>query len=219
MFKVFEKYPNLVIGFSEKKNGPMKFSLKNRERFFNKLGIDKSLVVRADLVHKNKVALVSKKEAGCLIKKTDALITKQKNVFLTITTADCLPIFIYNPKKEIIALVHAGWKNLASGILKNTIKKTGKNVVVGIGPGISQCHFKVGQDVLNYFKPYLEYSLKGCFLDLKKIAKLQLIDLGVKKENIETNPECTFCLKDKYFSHRRQGLKNLKTMIAVVGKK
>jgi len=200
-FKVFDKYPNLVIGFSEKKHGPMKFSLKNRERFFNKLGIDKNSVIRADLVHKNKVALVSEKEAGCLIEKTDGLITKQKNIFLTITTADCLPIFIFNPKEEIIALVHAGWKSLASGILKNTIEKTGKHVVAGIGPGISQCHFKVGQDVLNFFKPYLKHALKGSFLDLKKIAKLQLMELGVK------NIDLSFSLIQPWDQHSLGRLK------------
>ncbi len=219
MFKVFKKYPNLVIGFSEKEQGPMKFSPKNREMFFNKLGIDKNLVVRADLVHKNKVAFVSKKQAGRLMEKTDGLITKEKNVFLSITTADCLPIFVFSPKEKIIALVHAGWRSLACNILKNTIEKTGNNVLVGIGPGISQCHFEVKKDVLNCFKPYLKQTLEGSFLDLKKVAKLQLEDLGVKRENIEISFECTFCLKDKYFSHRRQGLKNLKTMIAVFGRK
>ena len=83
MFKVFKKYPNLVIGFSEKKDGPMKFSSKNREMFFNKLRIDKNSVVRAGLIHKNKVALVSEKQAGKLIRKTDGLMTKQKNLLPT----------------------------------------------------------------------------------------------------------------------------------------
>jgi YfiH family protein len=219
MFKVFDKYPDLVIAFSEKQDGPMKNSAQNRERFFEKLGIAAESVARAGLVHKNKVAFVSQKDAGRIIGETDGLITKDKNLFLSITTADCLPIFIYNPEKKIIALVHCGWRSLALGILKNAIGKIGKGITAGIGPGISSCHFEVRKYVFDKFKPYLKEAQKGSFLDLKKVAEMQLIDLGVKKENIEISEECTYCLKDKYFSYRREGAGNLKTMIAVFGRK
>ena len=73
------------------------------------------------------------------------------------------------------------------------------------------------------FKLYLEDALLNkngkLFLDLKKIAKIQLINLGVKEKNIEISPECTFCLPDKYFSHRRDKFKEIKTMMAVIGQK
>jgi len=57
------------------------------------------------------------------------------------------------------------------------------------------------------------------FLDLKNIAQTQLRSLGVKEEHIEANPECTYCISDKYFSYRRDKPKILKTMIAVIGKR
>ncbi|OGZ17523.1 MAG: hypothetical protein A2V72_01800 [Candidatus Nealsonbacteria bacterium RBG_13_37_56] len=233
MFEVFKNYSNLIIGFSEKKDGPMKNSVQNRKKFFNKLKIDKELIVRADLVHKNKVKLISKKDAGRLIEKTDGLITKEKNIFLTITTADCLPIFIYDPKKEIIGLIHGGWKSLAGNILKEAINKIINNfksnpahILIGIGPGISQCHFEIKNDLVRkwsdrtIFAPgvILKEDNKK-HLDLKKIAKLQLIELGIKEENIEISSECTFCLKDKYFSYRRDKPEQIKTMLAIIGQK
>ncbi len=239
MFKIFKDYPNLTYTVSEKKDGTMKLSgnfknnrkvVKNRERFLRKFGIEDRLTIKADLVHGSNVEFVSIKESGKIIDKTDGLITADKNLFLTITVADCLPIFLYDPEKEIIGLIHGGWRNLAKNILAVAVGKMVKNfgslpedILIGIGPGISQCHFEVKNDVLAEFKPYLkEVLLKKegkSFLDLKKIARIQLINPGIKEENIEISPECTFCLPEKYFSFRREKPKQAQTMIAVIGRK
>ncbi|MDP2910654.1 MAG: peptidoglycan editing factor PgeF [bacterium] len=231
---LFTLFPNnIIVGFSERKDGSMKFSVENRENFFNKLGINKELVVRIGLVHKNKVALISKKEAGKIIEKTDGLITKEKNIFLTITTADCLPIFIYDPEKEIIGLIHGGWRNLADNILKEAIDKITNNfksnpahILIGIGPGISQCHFEVKKDLLQklcdraiFARGVVSEKDDKIFLDLKELAKLQLIKLGIKERNIEISPECTFCLKTKYFSYRRDKPEKVQAMLAIIGQK
>jgi len=223
MFKIFSKHLNIIIAISEKKNGPMKFSPDNRENFLRKLGIEDKLTVKAGLVHENNVKVVSDEDAGKTIEKTDGLITADKSLFLTITVADCLPIFIFDSEKEIIGLIHGGWRGLAKNILAEAVKNLSKDILVGIGPGISQCHFEVKQDVLREFKPYLKDTLLKrdgkLFLDLKKIAKLQLIDIGIKPENIEISPECTFCLQNKYFSFRRDKPQKLQTMLALIGRK
>ncbi len=238
-FEIFKNYPNLIYTVSEKKDGTMKLSgdllkdkniIKNREKFLEKFGIEDRLTIKADLVHGGNVEFVSIKESGKIIDKTDGLITTDKNLFLTVTVADCLPIFIYDPEKEIVGLIHGGWRNLAKDILAVAVGKMVKNfgsssedILVGIGPGISQCHFEVKNDVLAEFKPYLkEVLLKKegkSFLDLKKIARIQLINSGIKEENIEISPECTFCLSDKYFSFRRVRPESPETMIAVIGRK
>jgi len=223
MFKIFSKHLNIIIAISEKKNGPMKFSPDNRENFLRKLGIEDKLTVKAGLVHENNVKVVSDEDAGKTIEKTDGLITADKSLFLTITVADCLPIFIFDSEKEIIGLIHGGWRGLAKNILAEAVKNLSKDILVGIGPGISQCHFEVKQDVLREFKPYLKDTLLKrdgkLFLDLKKIAKFQLIDIGIKPENIEISPECTFCLQNKYFSFRRDKPQKLQTMLALIGRK
>ena len=239
MFEIFKKYPNIIAAVSRKEDGTMKLSgasmgdeeiIENRERFLGKLGIEDGLTVKAGLVHGNNVNVISNEEAGKVIKKTDGLITADKNLFLTITVADCLPIFIYDSEKEIIGLVHSGWRSLAQNILIQAIKKMAgnlgslpKDILVGIGPGISQCHFEVKEDLLVEFKPYLGDALLNkngkLFLDLKKIAKIQLINLGVREKNIEISQECTFCLPDKYFSFRRDRPKTPQTMTAVIGRK
>ena len=202
---------------------------KNRKRLLDKQGIDINQVVSAGLVHGNNIEIVSRKDRGQRIINTDGLLTKDKNVFLSITVADCLPIFIYDYKNQVIGLIHGGWKSLAKNILSLAIQKLvnnfesqPQNILVGIGPGIGVCHFEVKDDVLQYWKVpppnnVFRREEEKIFLDLKKVAKIQLLNLGLKEKNIEINPECTFCLADKYFSYRRE--KILNTMMAIIGKK
>jgi len=240
MFSIFQEFPNLVVEISTKQDGPMRLAgdkeqdiqaWENRERFFKKIGIDKNSVVRASLAHGQKAVIVSAKDAGKALDETDALVTAGGNLFLVITVADCLPIFFYDPQKEIIGLAHAGWRGLANGVIRSTIEKmlelgaNADNILVGIGPGIGVCHYSISdkskEEILEKFKVYLKDVLverEGKkFLDLPKIAKMQLKDLGIKEGNIEDTCECTYCLTDKYFSARRDKSDPLQTMLVVVG--
>ena len=239
MFKIFESHPGLVCSLSAKEGGQMKLrgdlildqtALANRRRFFDGLGIRESQVTCANLIHGSKVLLVDSRNQGMMMVKTDGLVAGEKNLFLSLTVADCLPVFFFDPIKEAVGLVHAGWKGLDNGILAAAVEefKSGfssnlADILVGIGPGIEPCHFEVQRDVLERFREFQAEALVGredkTFLDLKKVARLQLIKLGLKEENIETNPECTFCLKDKYFSARRDKLKKIEAMAAVIGLK
>ena len=93
--------------------------------------------------------------------------------------------------------------------------------MVGIGPGIGPCHFEVQDDVLERFREFYEEALARrdgkTFLDLKRIARRQLVNLGLKEESIEASPECTFCLEEKYFSARRDKPGKTEAMVAVIG--
>jgi len=223
---MFEKYP-LIAAVSEKKDGSMKLfnkpkeeNMLNRERFLKKLKIDSSLLVSAGLVHGNVVKVVDHSNAGKVASNADGLITDSKGIFLSVTVADCLPIFLYDPQKEIIALIHAGWKSLAKGILacavekmEDEFKSLPKDILASVGPGIGVCHFEVGEEVMDEFREFLPVVRKKKFLNLKKIAELQLMDVGVKE--VEISKECTYCLEDKYFSYRR--IKEMKAMMAVMG--
>ena len=239
LFSIFNKYQNLVIALSQKQDGSMKLSgdslrdkeiSENRKKFLNKLGVDSNSLVSANLIHANTIQTVTTQDAGKIIAKTDGLLTKDKNLFLSITVADCLPIFLYDFEKEVIGLIHGGWRSLAQNILYSTIEKLINDfnskpgsILAGIGPGISQCHYEAKEDVVAKFKSFPSHIFikrnGKIFLDLKKIAEFQLLNSGVKKENIEINSECTYCLPDKYFSYRKDKPDILETMIAVIGMK
>ncbi len=110
MFSIFKKYPNLITRVSQKSDGNMKiFSdsslietgvLENRRKYFSSISIEDKKVTGADLVHGDKIAIIAENDGGKIIPETDALITDVKNSFLSVTVADCLPIFIFDPKAE-----------------------------------------------------------------------------------------------------------------------
>ncbi len=213
---------------SEKEDGDMRLgnpdTIKNRKKFFEKLGIEKRNVVSAGLVHGNKAAL-AEEETERLIAKTDALVTRKKNIFLTITVADCLPVIFFDPKNQVIGLAHAGWRSLLSGILENTfslMKKSGartQNTLAWVGPAIGECHFEIQDNVWGKFKDYKEFvKIKNGkkFIDLKGIAGKKTLDLGIEKNNLKVSRECTFC-DENLFSFRRDG--KLQAQVVVLGMK
>ena len=207
--KIFKKYPNLYFKMSAKEDGSMKEE-KNRKKFLKKIKVFS--IVRAGLCHKNKIIEVKIKDRGKIIKNTDGLITREKSLFLSVTVADCLPVAFYNPKEKKIGLLHAGWRGINSGIIEK-LKIDFKTSLFYIGPGISRCHFEVAQDF-----PLLVFKKKGKYYsDLKKIVKNKIIFLGGKEKNIEISPHCTHCLKDRYFSYRRE--KKINAMMVVFGRK
>jgi len=230
MFKKFINYPKLRVFISEKSDGSMrpgeKSDIINRQNFLKRTGIKDVHLKSAFLENGNNVAIVNRFSSKEINKK-DGLITFQDNVFLSITVADCLPIFIYDSSSNMIALLHAGWRGLQKGIIIQAIKKIKKfskgeieNFIAVIGPGICQKCYEVGKEMKFFFGSYSDcfFEKKGkIFCDLKKIALKKLIASGLKRKNIEVSSECTSCLKDKYFSFRRDKPKKIQAMMVMFG--
>ena len=234
-FEIFKNHRIVQTFFSQKGDGSMKLTnnpalsekiFQNRKVYFLKNNIDLAKVVSAEIVHDNKVVVINEKNGEGVILNADGLITRSKDIYSSITSADCLPIFLFEPEKEIIGMIHAGWRSLEKNILTNAvseIKKLGglpKNILAGIGPAICQKHYEVGQEVAGKFEKYQEAIKREnnkLYLDLKKTTRLQLLELGILKKNIEITPECTFELPKKYFSARQNRKREIEAMIAVIG--
>ena len=176
----------------------------------------------ANQVHSNSVIVIDKKlskgwsEESSAIKSADGLITNQKGVVLTILTADCVPILLYDKSKEVISALHAGWRGTKLEIVKIAISKmikefdsNPKDISVFIAPSIRGCCYEVGIDVAREFEEYREYCTPKedgkYMLDLSDINKTQLLDMGIESENIEISSSCTACESDKFFSYRKEG--------------
>lgn len=229
MLKFFEQFTEVGAVMSEKEDGTMRLrddgeNMENRIRFFEKAGIDSNRVVGAKLDNGVNVRIILYNKEK-IINETDALITKEKNIFLSISVADCLPIFFYESEAKIIGIAHAGWRGIAGGVIENTIEKIiesggeAKNLKIAIGPGINKCHFEVGIDVAERFENYQEYVLEKnnkYFIDLRGIAKSKLNERGVKTENIEDHNICTFS-SPNLFSFRRDKPETVEAMVAVIG--
>jgi len=162
-------------------------------------------------VHGTKVKNITSVDTSNMLLEADAMITNLKNVYLAIKTADCIPILLFDQKKNVIAAIHSGWRGTKNGIVKNTISKmidcyntNPKDLSALIGPGINPCCYEVQKDLVDAFED-TKYAIQTVnnktFLNLKAVIKNDLASLGVNKiENIGT---CTCCTPDLYPSYRR----------------
>ncbi len=229
MFKIFNKFKQLKYGMSEKKHGKIELGnvafskRKNFQTYFKSIKIDPKKTVSAAQSHSNRVAVVNRDTLTQSVVNVDALVCAQANIFLSITVADCLPIYFFDPHQNKIALSHSGWRGSVKNIVFETVKamqSNPKNLLVAVGPGIGACHFEIKSGVLEKFNAYPASVISNnrkTFVDLRKIISEQLKILGTPKENIEVSKECTYCLPDRYFSYRRDKPKVTEAMVAYIG--
>ncbi len=131
----------------------------------------------------------------------DGQVTAQRGVGAAVLVADCLPVAIAGP--EGVAMLHAGWRGLAGGVLRHGAAAVGEGELhAAIGPGIGVCCFEVGDEVRAAF-PEHEAARRGRHLDLKLIARRELLAAGV--QTVDDCDLCTACDPQRFFSHRRDG--------------
>jgi len=193
---------------------------ENRRRLADAAGFAVSGMVCAEQVHGGAVAVVRAEDAGRgaaqfgdALLGVDALVTDVSGVLLTLFYADCVPIIIADPARHTVAVAHAGWRGLVEGVVGNTVAAMREDfgsepasLLAAVGPCIGPCCFEVGAEVAERFpsealapretggKPHV---------DLPAAAARHLREAGLFVENITVAGECTSCLPDLYFSHRR----------------
>lgn len=192
--------------------------IKNRS-FLNQKFPNMKFVV-ANQTHSSNIKILTENESRgwesmeSAVEDCDALITQQKRIMLTLLTADCVPILLFDKKKHVIAVVHAGWKGTKEKILFKTIEKmkerfnsNPRNILASIAPSIGKCCYEVDWNVAKHFKgikdAYKEQGDKQ-MLDLPYINKRQLLEAGVSEKNIEFSNICTACEVEHYFSYRKE---------------
>ncbi len=227
--KLIKKYKSISHGFFNKfggysdgiykslncgagSNDNKKNINKNLEKVCKKISCSKNKLVLLNQIHSNKVISINKipKKKP----KGDALITSKNKLALGILTADCAPIFIFDPKIKIIAAIHAGWKGAYKKIIYRTVndlKKKGSNVqdlIAVIGPCISKYKYEVKKDFLKKFtnqnkknRRFFNFTNKKIFFSLNDYIENQLKDIGIK--NVEIINKDTYSKKNNFFSYRR----------------
>jgi len=143
--------------------------------------------------------------------RADGLLTDLPGVALSVRTADCLPIFLFDPHRRCIGLVHAGWKGSQRRVVQKAIRLMQRryrcrpiDIRAYFGPGIRPCCYRVGQEFRNYFPKEIQHRDGFDYLDLGMVNKNQLCQAGLPAQNIFISPICTCCCED-FFSYRREG--------------
>lgn len=129
--------------------------------------------------------------------KVDGHITRNPDLAALVLVADCLPVAIAG--EGAVAMLHCGWRPLAGGLIAKAAQEF-TPVAAVIGPGIGQCCYEVGEEVLEAFAEY-DGVARGRILNLRAVAEQQLRAVGV--QDVQHVDYCTFCNPDLFFSHRR----------------
>ena len=179
-------------------------------------------------VHGTNLQRVGRERAGAgftdpssAFESTDALITSETETALAVLTADCFPLALVDPRHGTLAVVHAGWKGVAGGIIGKAVSvfEDPRSIRAAVGPGIGVDHYEVGEDVASAVTVGAEADAVvrrngGRFhLDLGATVERSLRVHGVR--HIETAGVCTACEHDRFFSYRRDGVTGRQALIAM----
>jgi polyphenol oxidase len=155
--------------------------------------------------------------------EADGLWCDTPDVALTVRVADCAPVWIADTKSRRFALLHAGWRGVAAGIVTEALgllREAGSepaNLVVATGPHLQACCFEVGPEVAERFSRWPQAILPASrlqipqqrtdsfALDLAAVLSAQLRVGGIRGENMFASTACTRCNNDLFHSYRRNG--------------
>lgn len=148
----------------------------------------------------------------------DALITSQPDICLCVSTADCVPIVVFDRTHRAAACIHAGWRGTLHRIARKTLDEMAENYGTqgadcraAIGPAISMENFEVGDEVYEAFVEQgfcmnpISKRLYKWHIDLAECNRRQLMDFGIAATDIHTANICTYQHSSTYFSARKLG--------------
>lgn len=141
----------------------------------------------------------------------DALITDLANCPIAVRTADCLPVFFYDPRRKCVGVAHAGWRGTQKRIAEKVVRALQQNyqsnprdLRVILGPAIRSCCYQVGAEFKDIFPDDVTARDNQLYLDMVKVNQRQLTQAGVLAGHIYDNQQCT-CCNPEFFSYRREG--------------
>ncbi|MCG6926439.1 MAG: peptidoglycan editing factor PgeF [Acidobacteria bacterium] len=148
--------------------------------------------------------------------EADAALATDPGFLVGIATADCLPVFLVDPRRRAVAAVHAGWRGTAGRIVTRAVEalvaggSRPADLVAALGPGIGACCYEVGDELRAAFGPEADAFFRPGpggrpHLDVRAANARQLEEVGVRPERTHDVEHCTSCRADLYYSYRRDG--------------
>ncbi|WP_440586747.1 peptidoglycan editing factor PgeF [Wujia sp.] len=214
-YKIFDAYPELVVGFSTRLGGVSKGYLgsmnlsftrgdeeasvmENHRRFAQACGYDYTKLVFSDQVHKTNLRIVTKDDCGKGIvrerdfSEIDGLITQEVGIPLMTFYADCVPLFLYDPVQRVIATAHSGWRGTVGRIGMVVVQKMQElygskpeDIICAIGPSICKACYEVSKDVAD-----------ACGVYTEEQRKILLEDKGNGKYQLDLHQACYYNFTD-----------------------
>ena len=184
------------------------------------LGIDSNRLVMPHQVHDCVVRRIDGPQQG-VIEGVDAVMTDVPQLCIGVSTADCIPVLLYDSTHRAVSAVHAGWRGTVLRIVQKAVEAMHNaygtapaDLQAVIGPGISLDSFEVGDEVYDQFlsagfdmQPISRREAKW-HIDLPMCNRLQLMEAGIPADHIQMTNICTYQQYDRYFSARRLGIQS-----------
>ena len=195
----------------------------NRRRLAALLRMAPGSLAEAEQVHGIRVAVLARgagtrpDPGGDPVQGVDALVTDDRDLWLAVYAADCVPVLIVDMRTPAVAAAHAGWRGTAGGVVPATIARMREafgtdpgHCSAELGPAIGGCCYEVDTPVARAMEgaPWWPAAARQTgperwHLDLREAVRLQLLTLGMPADRIRSVPYCTACRPDLFFSYRR----------------
>lgn len=199
--------------------------MENHKRFARAVGYDETKLVFSNQVHTTNIHKVTSSDCGKgIIRESDiigvdGLVTNEHEIPLITFYADCVPLYFYDPVRQVVALAHSGWKGTVARIgkvmleyMKQEYGTEAKDVLCAIGPSICQSCYEISEDVAEEFQKEFKEEQYADFikndgngkyhLDLWKVNQYILLEAGITEGHLEITDICTCCNSELLFSHR-----------------
>jgi YfiH family protein len=192
----------------------------SRWRAFRQAEVGFEAVVLGNQVHGTAVMGHDRARGWVQVEGVDGHATATPGVLLTVTVADCIPVYLVDPVRRAVGLLHSGWRGTAGGILRLGVERLVEvagssvgDIVVHCGVGICGQCYEVGSEVMSGCG--LPHSGAGpWYADLRAVLLEQARSLGVA--GISTSQWCSAHDRPRFFSHRASGGRDGR-MVAYLG--
>lgn len=199
---------------------------KNLEALSRELNVSKEHIIMPHQTHGTEVRRIAKdflslpnEVQAMLLEGVDALTTDMKGVCIGVSTADCIPIIIYDSEHYAASTIHAGWRGTVARIAQKAVAEMRlsygsrpETLKAVVGPGISVDAFEVGDEVYDEFSQAgfdmnsISHRTNKWHIDLPECNRQQLLETGICAGNITMSGVCTYNNADRFFSARRLGV-------------
>lgn len=207
--------PYDTLNLSDGNGDRKEYVSKNKNLIGEAFHFDPNRLVLLDQMHQDKILLIKELlNSLASLLEYDAIITNLPSFFISILTADCVPIFVVDQKKKVIAVIHAGRQGTALHITAKVLKKmeeefgcSPKDLLIALGPSIGSFCYEIDEKVFHpEWVPFSTSRGKGRWVvDLAQINIAQMKKEGIKEEQISWINLCTHCHSDLFFSYRKEG--------------
>lgn len=211
--------------------------VQNRQRLFAAFDLPLERSVWCKQVHADRVVVVGGADAGrgsteeeTIVEETDALVTDTPDLPLCVTVADCVPVVIFDPRRHVVGLAHAGWGGTVGRISSRTVRvmcdRFGcdpTSMVAAIGPSIGPAAYEVGEDVIERTQAAFGeraaeiLTARGdkALFDLWSANRIDLGEAGLSAERIEVSGIASEAQLEDFYSHRVEGARTGRFIAAV----